>query len=200
MSLEVVPGELVALLGENGSGKSTLARILAGIPPTEGSVTRPGSAGLGRCGGTAMIMQHPETQILGVKVADDVVWGLHDDHGVDIDAMLDAVGLPGMADRDLFALRRRAAAPGGRGGTRRSPRLLISDESTAMVDREGREVLTGLLADLRRDRDGGGARNSPARGGRSGPQELPARRWADSRGASAARGSDANPRLRCGWP
>ncbi len=92
VSFDLFPGELVALLGDNGSGKSTLARILAGQPPTSGEICRPGSAGLGRAGGTAMVMQHPETQILGVRVADDVVWGLHDAAGVDVAGLLDTVG------------------------------------------------------------------------------------------------------------
>ncbi len=149
VSLEVGAGEIVALLGDNGSGKSTLARVLAGRPPTAGEVRRPGGAGLGKPGGTAMVMQHPETQILGVRVADDVVWGLHDASGVDVAGLLHTVGLPGMEDRETSTLsggelQRLAVAA----ALARKPRLLISDESTAMVDADGRERLTALLADL----------------------------------------------------
>jgi energy-coupling factor transport system ATP-binding protein len=149
ISFELEPGELVALLGDNGSGKSTLARILAGRPPASGDITRPGGAGLGRLGGTAMIMQHPETQILGVRVADDVVWGLRSDHGVNVPELLEAVGLSGMEDRETSTLsggelQRLAVAA----ALARRPALLISDESTAMVDEEGRRVLGRLLRDL----------------------------------------------------
>jgi energy-coupling factor transporter ATP-binding protein EcfA2 len=149
VSLDLAAGELVALLGNNGSGKSTLARILAGRPPTAGEVRRPGNAGLGQAGGTAMVMQHPETQILGVRVADDVVWGLRDAAGVDVAALLQTVGLAGMEDRETSTLsggelQRLAVAA----ALARRPRLLISDESTAMVDAEGRERLNALLADL----------------------------------------------------
>jgi energy-coupling factor transport system ATP-binding protein len=149
VTLEIPERELVALVGDNGSGKSTLARILAGLPPTAGEVIRPGCAGLGQAGGTAMVMQHPETQILGVRVADDVVWGLHNAADVDVAALLSVVGLTGMEDRETSTLsggelQRLAVAA----ALARRPRLLISDESTAMVDAAGRQALTSLLAEL----------------------------------------------------
>jgi energy-coupling factor transport system ATP-binding protein len=149
VSLDIPDGEMVALVGDNGSGKSTLARILAGRPPTAGEVIRPGSAALGQTGGTAMVMQHPETQILGVRVADDVVWGLHDAADVDVAGLLEVVGLAGMENRETSTLsggelQRLAVAA----ALARRPRLLISDESTAMVDADGRQALTTLLADL----------------------------------------------------
>jgi hypothetical protein len=38
-----------------------------------GTLERPGSVGLGRFGGTAAVMRHPESQVLGTRVVDDVV-------------------------------------------------------------------------------------------------------------------------------
>lgn len=149
IDLALSSGEFVAIVGDNGSGKSTLARILAGGEPTAGTVRRPGHIGLGQAGGTALIGQRPDAQVLGLRVRDDIVWGLPGDHGTDIDALLEAVGLDGMGDRDTASLsggqlQRVAVAA----ALARRPRLLISDESTAMVDSEGRRELVRLLADL----------------------------------------------------
>ena len=151
IDLTVEPGGLTVIVGPNGSGKSTLTQILAGAAPTTGTVDRPGSVGLGRSGGTALLQQRSELQALGDTVAEDVLWGLDpaDAANADVDALLVRVGLPGMATiptRTLSGgqLQRLALA----GILARRPALLISDESTAMVDPAGRRELVGLLATL----------------------------------------------------
>jgi energy-coupling factor transport system ATP-binding protein len=151
VSVHFEPAEMVAVVGDNGSGKSTLTRILAGRAPTDGEVDRPGPAGLGRPGGTAVVLQHPETQVLGVRVADDVVWGMPEGEDVDVEGLLGRVGLAGMGQRETSGLsggelQRLAVAA----ALARRPRLVVSDESTAMVDQEGRRLLTDLLGSLAR--------------------------------------------------
>jgi len=151
-SLRLEPGELVAVTGPNGAGKSTLARLVAGrLQPSAGTIARPGAAGLGAVGGTALIAQRPEAQVLGVRVADDVVWGLREPETVDIEAMLTAVGLAGFAGRETATLsggelQRLAVAA----ALARRPGLLVSDESTAMLDHEGRRALDDLLHEVAR--------------------------------------------------
>lgn len=149
VSLVVNPGEHVAVVGANGSGKTTLMLILAGRPPTTGTVERPGAVGLGEIGGTAVVLQHPETQVLGSRVADDVVWGLPYDRAVDVDKLLDEVGLDGLGQRDTGGLsggelQRLAIA----GALARDPALLIADEVTSMVDQAGRDALREVLSGL----------------------------------------------------
>ncbi len=149
VSLDVRAGEHLAVTGANGSGKTTLMLILAGRPPTSGSVERPGGVGLGAMGGTAIVLQHPESQVLGTRVADDVVWGLPPGTDVDVPRLLREVGLEDLADRDTGGLsggelQRLALAA----ALAREPALLIADEVTSMVDQQGRDALIGVLSGL----------------------------------------------------
>ena len=149
VTMTVEPGEHVAVTGANGSGKTTLMLLLAGREPTTGAVDRPGAIGLGRFGGTAVVMQHPESQVLGTRVVDDVVWGLPPGATTDVDRLLAEVGLDGLGERDTGGLsggelQRLAVAA----ALAREPRLLIADEVTSMVDQQGRRELIDVLSGL----------------------------------------------------
>lgn len=149
VSFAVEPGEHVAVTGANGSGKTTLMLVLSGREPSAGTVERPGAVGLGKSGGTAVVMQHPESQVLGTRVADDVVWGLPPGTAIDVEQLLSEVGLEGLAERDTGGLsggelQRLAVA----GALAREPSLLIADEVTSMVDQEGRDGLMAVLSGL----------------------------------------------------
>lgn len=150
LSLDIAEGQFVGVVGANGSGKSTLGLLLAGRAPTSGRIDRAGPAGLGRPGGCAVIGQRPESQVLGVRVRDDVLWGVPDPDRVDLDGVLGEVGLAGFGDRETATLsggqlQRVAVAA----ALARQPRLLISDESTSMLDESGRADVVAALARLR---------------------------------------------------
>lgn len=149
VSMTLNAGEVVAVTGPNGVGKSTLAKVVAGRAPTIGTVSRPGAVGLGKPGGTAVISQRPETQVLGMVVADDLAWGNPDLTEEQMNALLDRVGLSGMRSRETTTLsggqlQRLAIAA----ALSRTPAVLISDESTAMVDQEGRAAVLRLFREL----------------------------------------------------
>ncbi|BBX52968.1 ATP-binding cassette domain-containing protein [Mycolicibacterium poriferae] len=152
LSLDVQPGEHLAVTGPNGSGKTTLMLVLSGREPTSGTVQRPGAVGLGKLGGTAVVLQHPESQVLGTRVADDVVWGLPPGVTIEVDRLLAEVGLDGFSERDTGGLsggelQRLAVA----GALAREPSLLIADEVTSMVDQDGRDAVMSVLSGLTRN-------------------------------------------------
>ena len=152
LSLDVQPGEHVAVTGPNGSGKTTLMLVLSGREPTSGTVQRPGAVGLGKLGGTAVVLQHPESQVLGTRVADDVVWGLPPGVTIEVDRLLAEVGLDGFSERDTGGLsggelQRLAVAA----ALAREPSLLIADEVTSMVDQDGRDAVMSVLSGLTRN-------------------------------------------------
>lgn len=154
LNLTVTPGEHLAVTGANGSGKTTLMLLLSGRRPTSGRLERPGAVGLGAFGGTAVVMQHPESQVLGTRVVDDVIWGLPPGVTTDVDRLLAEVGLAGLGERDTSGLsggelQRLAVAA----ALAREPRLLIADEITSMVDQAGRDALIKLLTGLTQHHD-----------------------------------------------
>src|SRR5579875_1039709 len=153
ISLTVGEGQFLAVVGPNGSGKSTLARLLAGrLAPTSGSLSRKVPAGLGQPGGTAVVAQRPESQVIGVRVVDDLASGLPPGEAVETGSLLERVGLDGLEERETATLsggqlQRLAVAA----ALVRRPTLLVADEATAMLDPEGREELVSLLCSLPRE-------------------------------------------------
>lgn len=150
LSVQIDEGFTV-ILGPNGSGKSTLALVLAGAEPSSGRVIRPGRAGLGEFGGTALVAQRSELQFLGTTVVEDIFWGMSPEErsSVDLPELLARVGLSGTEEAETRRLsggqlQRLALA----GALARRPKLLISDESTAMIDPAGRVQLLGILRGL----------------------------------------------------
>ena len=146
---DVAPQTFSALLGPNGAGKTTLLDAIGGLVAADGVVHD--GPGLGLPGGTAMISQRPETHVLGVRVIDDIRWGLDDLRDEVATDLLHRVGLDGRATQPTSELsggelQRLAIAS----ALAREPALVLSDESTAMLDPDGRAAVVDLLRDTAR--------------------------------------------------
>lgn len=158
VSLEIYPGEWIAIIGHNGSGKSTLAKTINGLLlPNEGEVRVAGQIlseetvwGIRKAVG--MVFQNPDNQFVGATVEDDVAFGM-ENQGVPREDMVtrvkDALEQVRMSD---FATREPARLSGGQkqrvaiaGVVALRPDLIILDEATSMLDPEGRfEVIEAI--------------------------------------------------------
>lgn len=161
VSLEVYPGEYVAIIGHNGSGKSTLAKHFNGIlKPKEGNVyvagynTRDERHIREIRQRVGMVFQHPDNQIVATIVEDDVAFGL-ENIGVpprEIDFALKAVGMDEYRNRPPHHLsggqKQRVAIAGV---LAMKPRCLVLDEATSMLDAHGREEILQVVRRLHRE-------------------------------------------------
>ena len=160
VSLTVERGAFHAILGQNGSGKSTLAKLINGLyVPTAGKVTVCGmdtqddesTWEIRRRAG--MVFQNPDNQLVATVVREDVAFGL-ENIGVPSEEM------PGRIEKALrdvgmldFVNRAPHTLSGGQkqrvaiaGVLAMRPEAIIFDESTAMLDPQGRrEVLSAVM-------------------------------------------------------
>ncbi|MEO0385558.1 MAG: ATP-binding cassette domain-containing protein [Pseudomonadota bacterium] len=160
VSLTVVAGEVVALVGGSGSGKTTLARAAMGLVAYEGEIRVGGQPP--RPGGPAvMVFQDPYQSLrpamgVGDVVAETLVVAGHADPMIEVRRALSDVRLP---NDDVFLARRVGSLSGGqrqRVAVARAlvanPRLLLADEPTSMLDQSLRGELLALLERLRAER------------------------------------------------
>ena len=163
ISLEIEKGSFVAILGHNGSGKSTLAKLFNGILiPKSGRVTVEGMDtsdeellfDIRRRVG--MVFQNPDNQIVATTVEEDVAFA-PENLGVEpaeirrrVDEALEIVGMTPFKEHSPSQLsggqKQRVAIAGI---IAMKPECIIFDESTAMLDPQGRKEVIDAIMKLR---------------------------------------------------
>ncbi|OLO27143.1 energy-coupling factor transporter ATPase [Alkalihalophilus pseudofirmus] len=160
ISLTVQKGEWLAVIGHNGSGKSTLSRFLNGLLiPEDGDVfinglnTKNEESMWDIRRNVGLVFQNPENQLVGTTVKDDIAFGL-ENNGVSplemesrIKDSAEKVGIAHLLTEEPHRLsggqKQRLAIAGI---IAIQPSVIILDESTSMLDPQGRkEVLRTVL-------------------------------------------------------
>lgn len=165
VSLDVYPGEYLAIIGHNGSGKSTLSKHLNGIlTPKTGDVyvnqinTRDRERIYEVRSQVGMVFQHPDNQIVATIVEDDVAFGLENigiaahEMRERIDASLEAVGMSAFRHRPPHHLsggQKQRIAIAGILAMR--PQCIVLDEATSMLDSYGRQDILAVIRKLHRE-------------------------------------------------
>ncbi|CAJ1193004.1 energy-coupling factor transporter ATP-binding protein EcfA1 [Companilactobacillus crustorum] len=166
LTLDIYKNEWLSIVGKNGSGKSTLTKLIDGlIEADSGTIAVDGQVINEKNIWNArtkigIIFQNPDHQFVGATVEDDVAFGL-ENQGMPREQMLKevdhALKLVKMADfkkRDPQSLsggQKQRVAIAGVLATR--PQIVIMDESTSMLDPDGRKTVLDLIQQLRKEQD-----------------------------------------------
>lgn len=165
VSLQVAPGETVALVGESGSGKSSLARAVVGIEKLAGGTVLFRDEPVTPLGirrralaltGIQMVFQDPSTSLnprrrVGDQIADGIATArARGAAGSTVAEWLERVGLPenvatrfphqfSGGQKQRIAIARALAA---------RPSLLVADEPISALDASTQTSVAGLMRDL----------------------------------------------------
>ena len=165
INFAVKEGEFIAVLGHNGSGKSTLARLVNGLLEADsGEITVFGLPVSDRKNlfeirkSVGIVFQNPDNQMVASIVEDDIAFGAEniglprEEIGKRITFALDAVGMQEFRHATPTRLsggQKQRIAIAGVLAIR--PKVMILDESTAMLDPRGRREVMQVVSRLNKE-------------------------------------------------
>ena len=167
VSLTIPAGQFVVVLGSNGSGKSTLAKHLNGmLIPTEGSCqilgmdTKKSEQIFQIREKVGMVFQNPDNQIIAAIVEEDVAFG-PENLGIPSEEIRERVEWA-LGQVDMLEYRNQGPhlLSGGQkqrvaiaGVLAMKPEYIVLDESTAMLDPEGRAEVLDVVVQLKKEQN-----------------------------------------------
>ena len=166
VSIDVYPGEWLAIIGHNGSGKSTLAKMMNGLlEPNDGSIYIDGQLLTEETVYEArrkvgMVFQNPDNQFVGTTVEDDIAFGLEnigmprEEMIQKINSSLEMVRMTPFKDKEPARLsggqKQRVAIAGM---IALAPKVVILDEATSMLDPQGRFEVISTIQKLHKEKE-----------------------------------------------
>ena len=166
VSFTIPKGSYTTIIGHNGSGKSTIAKLIIGLLGAKSGtikildqVVSPETIYELRSH-VGIVFQNPDNQFIGSTVADDIAFGL-ENHCVPQEQMQDlidksatAVGMTDFLDAEPTHLsggqKQRVAIAGI---LAMAPEIIIFDESTSMLDPQGKASINQEINHLHQSRD-----------------------------------------------
>ncbi len=166
ISLKIPKGSYTTIIGHNGSGKSTVAKVLIGLlEPQAGTVKILGQElnddNLYELRNhIGIVFQNPDNQFIGSTVADDIAFGL-ENRQVPQEKMQgiieDCAARVGMSDyldaepTNLSGGQKQRVAIAGILAV--EPEIIIFDESTSMLDPQGKASINRQIKELNKMKD-----------------------------------------------
>ena len=161
VSFSIEKGSYTTIIGHNGSGKSTIAKLLIGLlEKSSGEILIDGmpltlenlQAIRSKVG---IVFQNPDNQFIGSTVRDDIAFGL-ENHCVEPDKMEEIiqkfaqkVNMTEFLDSEPTRLsggqKQRVAIAGV---LAMAPEIMIFDESTSMLDPQGKNEINEVIREL----------------------------------------------------
>ncbi|GEO57898.1 energy-coupling factor transporter ATPase [Companilactobacillus bobalius] len=166
LTVDIYKNEWLSIVGKNGSGKSTLTKLIDGLIDADSGTIEIDGQEINENNiwevrtKIGIVFQNPDHQFVGATVEDDVAFGL-ENQGMpreqmvkEVDHALELVGMHDFKKRDPQTLsggQKQRVAIAGVLATK--PRIIIMDESTSMLDPEGRRTVLNLIQNLRQQQD-----------------------------------------------
>lgn len=161
VSFSIPKGSYTTIIGHNGSGKSTIAKLIIGLLKAQSGTIRILGTELtpetvyDLRNHVGIVFQNPDNQFIGSTVADDIAFGL-ENHCVpqeDMQALIEkSAASVGMSD---FLQAEPTHLSGGQkqrvaiaGILAMTPDIIIFDESTSMLDPQGKASINAQIKRL----------------------------------------------------